>query len=109
VVPGMVTQFKFTPTATSEDYKSTEFMNRKVRKINEIRRQKNEETARTASDAEILDPYEFEYYLLCNKICGASHYNMQMKMVVETEEEFNTWLSTLETFEIKIAATATTE
>jgi cytochrome c oxidase subunit 2 len=109
VVPGMVTQFKFTPTATSEDYKSTEFMNRKVRKINEIRRQKNEETARTASDAEILDPYEFEYYVLCNKICGASHYNMQMKMVVETEEEFNTWLSTLETFEIKIAATATTE
>jgi hypothetical protein len=30
-------------------------------------------------------------------------------MVVETEEEFNNWLSTLETFEIKIAATAATE
>jgi hypothetical protein len=25
-----------------------------------------------------LDPYSFDYLLLCNKICGASHYNMQM-------------------------------
>lgn len=104
VVPGMVTQFKFTPTTTSEDYKSTEFMQRKVGKINEIRRQKNEDAAGT--DAEILDPYEFEYYLLCNKICGASHYNMQIKMVVESNEDFNNWLSTLETFETKSAATA---
>lgn len=108
VVPGMVTQFKFTPTVTSEDYKSTEFMTAKVRKINEIRRQKNDEAAKSGSDAEILDPYEFEYYLLCNKICGASHYNMQMKMVVETEEEFNKWLGTLETMETKLAASAAT-
>lgn len=107
VVPGMVTQFKFTPTTTSNDYKSTEFMTEKVRKINEIRRQKNTDNAGT--DAEILDPYEFEYYLLCNKICGQSHYNMQMKMVVETEKEFKEWLSTQQTFETKMAATAVTE
>jgi cytochrome c oxidase subunit 2 len=30
-----------------------------------------------------LDPYSFDY-LLCNKICGASHYNMQMKIIVDT-------------------------
>jgi heme/copper-type cytochrome/quinol oxidase subunit 2 len=29
---------------------------------------------------------------MCNKICGASHYNMQMKVVVETEEEFKAWI-----------------
>lgn len=45
------------------------------------------------------DPWEFDYILLCNKICGKSHYNMQMKIVVETEEEFNTWLSEQTTFD----------
>jgi cytochrome c oxidase subunit 2 len=24
------------------------------------------------------------WLLLCNKICGASHYNMQMKIIVDT-------------------------
>jgi len=101
VVPGMVTQFKFTPTVTSEDYKSTEFMTQKVRKINEIRRQKSKELL-AAGDVG-LDPYEFEYYLLCNKICGVNHYNMQAKIVVETEEEFNEWLATQETFDQTLA------
>jgi len=30
--------------------------------------------------------------LLCNKICGKSHYNMQMKIIVEEETEFNKWM-----------------
>jgi cytochrome c oxidase subunit 2 len=30
--------------------------------------------------------------LLCNKICGASHYNMQMKVVVDSPEEYKAWL-----------------
>jgi cytochrome c oxidase subunit 2 len=101
VVPGMVTQFKFTPTVTSEEYRSTEFMTEKVRKINEIRRQTSKELM--AKGDVPLDPYEFEYYLLCNKICGKSHYNMQINMVVETEEEFNEWLSTQDTFETTLA------
>lgn len=101
VVPGMVTQFKFTPSVTSEDYKSTEFMTEKVRKINEIRRQKSKELVAEGDVA--LDPYEFEYYLLCNKICGASHYNMQMKIVVESEEDYKEWLETQQTFEKTLA------
>ena len=39
-----------------------------------------------------LDPYTFDYLLLCNKICGKSHYNMQMKIIVETQEEFDAWM-----------------
>jgi cytochrome c oxidase subunit 2 len=35
-----------------------------------------------------LDPYAFDYLLLCNKICGASHYNMQMKIIVDTPEDY---------------------
>lgn len=101
VVPGMVTQFAFTPTVTSEEYKSTEFMTEKVRKINEIRRQKSEELVAAGDVA--LDPYEFEYYLLCNKICGASHYNMQLKIVVESEDDYNEWLGTQTTFETTLA------
>lgn len=40
----------------------------------------------------MLEPYEFDYLLLCNKICGKSHYNMQMKIVVETQEEYDAWI-----------------
>ena len=42
-----------------------------------------------------MDAYQFDYLLLCNKICGASHYNMQMKIVVEEERDFNKWLEEL--------------
>ena len=57
-----------------------------------------------------LDPYTFDYLLLCNKICGASHYNMQMKVVVDTPEDYKKWLSDKATLvsEVK-AANATPE
>jgi len=42
--------------------------------------------------------YIFDYVLLCNKICGGSHYNMQMKIIVETEEEYNKWIDDQQTF-----------
>lgn len=35
----------------------------------------------------------FDYLLLCNKICGASHYNMQRNIIVESEKDYNTWLA----------------
>jgi heme/copper-type cytochrome/quinol oxidase subunit 2 len=37
---------------------------------------------------------EFDYILVCNKICGSTHYNMQMKIVVESEAQYNAWLAT---------------
>jgi cytochrome c oxidase subunit 2 len=51
-----------------------------------------------AKGEEALDAYQFDYLLLCNKICGASHYNMQMKIVVEEEKDFNNWLAAQTTF-----------
>ena len=71
-------------------------MLKRLRKINKIRFDKSEDLV--ASGDFPLDPYEFDFLLLCNKICGASHYNMQMKIVVETEEEFNRWLDDQPTF-----------
>jgi len=65
-VPGMITQFAFTPTQTTAEMK-------------------------------IQEGEDFEFVLLCNKICGSAHYNMQMKFVVETEEEYAAWMASQKT------------
>ncbi|HMQ43794.1 MAG: cytochrome c oxidase subunit II [Confluentibacter sp.] len=89
-VPGMITQFGFTPTVTTADMRKTPEIVDKVNNINKIRSEKSKELTAKGSDA--LEPYEFDYLLLCNKICGKSHYNMQMKIVVETQEEYDAWI-----------------
>ena len=90
-VPGMVTQFGFTPTITTADMRQNPDMIDKVYNINTIRTEKSKALA--AKGEEALEPYEFDYLLLCNKICGKSHYNMQMKIIVETQEEYDAWMS----------------
>jgi cytochrome c oxidase subunit 2 len=83
-VPGMPTQFAFTPVIT------------------------------TAEAREFKNNAEFDYYLFCNKICGAAHYNMKIKVtVVSSEAEYNTWLATQAPFvappaaEVPVAPAAT--
>ena len=95
-VPGMITEFAFTPTKTTEQMRMDPDVLSKVRKINKIRQENSKELVAKGEDA--LEPYVFDYLLLCNKICGASHYNMQMKIIVETEQEFNKWIDSQETF-----------
>lgn len=75
-VPGMETAFEFTPTKT------------------------------TAEMREITKNDKFNYVLLCNKICGAAHYNMQMDIIVETQEEFDKWLKEQPNWMQKQAAAA---
>lgn len=67
-VPGMTTHFKFVPTITTEQMR-----------------------------ADLNDP-DFNYVLMCNKICGASHYNMQLNVTVVTEEEYEDWIAQQKTF-----------
>lgn len=81
-VPGMVTQFGFTPKYTTEEMRQQSEVIEKVANINKIRSANGEE-----------ELYEFDYILLCNKICGASHFNMQMKIVVEEEADYKKWLA----------------
>lgn len=64
VVPGLPTQFEFTPTITTA----------------EMRNKLNKPT--------------FDYILLCNKICGSAHYRMKMKVVVDSPAEYAKWLAT---------------
>ena len=67
-VPGVPTRFKMTPTITTDSMRTV-----------------------------VNDP-DFDYVLLCNKVCGAAHFNMQMKLVVESEESYNAWLESQEEF-----------
>ena len=90
-VPGMVTQFSFIPTVTTADMRNDEAIVAKVDKINKIRTKNSKKIV--AEGGVALDPYTFDYLLLCNKICGASHYNMQMKIVVDTPADFKAWLA----------------
>ncbi len=89
-VPGMITQFGFTPTVTTSDMRLNPDMVKKVKNINNIRTENSKKLV--AKGEEPLDEYEFDYLLLCNKICGKSHYNMQMKIIVETQEEYDAWI-----------------
>ena len=70
-VPGLSTQFGFTPTKTTKEMKEQE-------------------------------GEDFEYILLCNKICGAAHYNMQMTFIVETQEEYDAWIASKKTLSQKL-------
>ena len=90
-VPGMITQFAFTPTITTEDMRLDSEVVAKVKNINSIRKENSIELVENGDEA--LEPYEFDYMLLCNKICGTNHYNMQMKIIVESQEDFDAWLA----------------
>jgi len=70
-VPGLITQFAFTPTKTTKQMKQEE-------------------------------GEDFEYVLLCNKICGSAHYNMQMSFIVETQEEYDAWIASKKTLSEKL-------
>lgn len=61
VVPGMTTEMFIEPTITTDSMK------------------------------QITGNPKFEYILLCNKICGVAHYNMRMKLVIESPEAFKRW------------------
>jgi cytochrome c oxidase subunit 2 len=62
-VPGLPTEFTFTPTITTAD-----------------------------KQAELGDP-TFDYALLCNKICGSAHYRMKVKVIIDTEENYKKWVA----------------
>jgi cytochrome c oxidase subunit 2 len=104
-VPGMITEFAFTPTETTAEMRQRPETIEKVKRTNALRAQ------RAAQGIPNNDTWEFDYVLLCNKICGKSHYNMQMKIVVDTPEDYQKWLAQQTTFGASMEkdTTATTE
>lgn len=93
-VPGMITQFGLTPTITTKEMRQKPEIIDKVARINKIRAANSKEIEAKGQDVN----YQFDFLLLCNKICGKSHYNMQMKIIVETQEEFDAWMKEQKTF-----------
>ena len=85
-VPGMETSFALTPTITTEEMRADPKVIKHWENINVIH---NERKRRIGEEEEKVD---FNYILLCNKICGAGHSNMQLNVIVETQEEFNQWI-----------------
>ncbi|MFN6178595.1 MAG: cytochrome c oxidase subunit II [Flavobacteriales bacterium] len=63
-VPGMTTTIKMVPTITTDSMRT----------------------------AVVMDD-TFDFVVLCNKICGASHYNMQMPLTVTTADEYTAWMA----------------
>ena len=78
-VPGMITRTSFTPSITTADKRKEPLIAENFKKINKDRAEKG------------LEEEEFNYILLCNKICGASHYKMKMIVTVVTQPEFDVW------------------
>ena len=62
-VPGMPTQFVFTPRLTTEEMR------------------------------EIKGDENYDYTMACAKICGSAHFNMQMTVKVVSEAEYQEWLA----------------
>lgn len=91
-VPGMITSFKFTPNKTTAQMKKDPYVVKMMAGINAQRAKFNKE------------PVEFDYLLLCNKICGASHYNMQMNVIVDTEADYLAWLAKQKVFKSVLAS-----
>lgn len=67
-VPGLTTRFKFKPTI------STKEMREKMNNPN------------------------FNYVIMCNKICGGAHYKMKMIVVVDTPAQYKAWMASKKTF-----------
>lgn len=62
-VPGMTTTMKMVPTITTDSMRT------------------------------VMNNDAFEFILLCNKICGASHYNMQMPLTVTNAADYDAWMA----------------
>ncbi len=85
-VPGMQTWFHFKPVFTTAEIRKQPTVIKLMSGINKVRAEQGKEKV------------EFDYLLLCSKICGASHFNMQIPIVVGTKAEYEAWTKRHKTF-----------
>lgn len=84
-VPGMQTSFTFTPKYTTAEFATIPEVQAHYKDINEIH------TEMLESLGEEVETVDFNFYLICNKICGAGHHNMKRKIIVVEEGEYEKW------------------
>ena len=88
----MKTFFTFQPRVTSEEFNANAIEEGKV-----FLKTERDDDGNILSQVET--PGSTGFLLLCNKICGASHYNMKVFIEVVEEKEFNRWLADQKAFE----------
>lgn len=72
-VPGQTTRFKFTPTITTTEMRDK------------------------------MNNPKFNYVLMCNKICGSSHYKMKLMVVVLDKPAYKKWYAKVSKLDPKAA------
>ena len=72
-VPGQTTRFKFTPTITTSEMRDK------------------------------MHSPKFNFVLMCNKICGSSHYKMKLIIVVLDRPTYNKWYKRVSKLDPKAA------
>ncbi len=73
-VPGLTTRFKFKPTISTSEMKQK------------------------------MNNPDFNFVLMCNKICGGAHYKMKMIVVVDSPSSYKKWFKTKKTFKDEFLA-----
>ena len=87
----METSFKLTPTITTKEMRTMPEVQEHYKNINEIH---NERKRRIGEEEEKV---LFDYVLLCNKICGPGHSNMQLKVIVKLRKNLKIGSKIMET------------
>lgn len=86
-VPGMPTYFVFTPIKTTAQYR------------NELRNYPDFQVPADPADPTGPKRWEkFDYELACAELCGKGHYSMRRVIKVVSQEEYDAWLKTQESF-----------
>lgn len=84
-VPGLITSFTFTPKYTTKEFASLPEVQAHYKEINEIHAEM------LTSLGEEVENVDFNFLLICNKICGAGHHNMKRNIIVVDEGEYEKW------------------
>lgn len=86
-VPGIPTYFVFTPTKTTEEYRQ------------ELKKYPEYHAPVDPEDPESEPLWKaFNYELACAELCGKGHYSMRRLVKVVSEEEYEAWLKTQESY-----------
>jgi cytochrome c oxidase subunit 2 len=86
-IPGLPTYFIFTPMITTADYKQ------------QLREYPEWNVDQDPSDPEIGSRWEnFDFELACAELCGKGHYSMRKVVEIVTEEEYEAWLASQNSF-----------
>jgi len=86
-IPGLPTYFIFTPTITTADFRQ------------QLREYPEWNVDQDVTDPELGTRWEnFDFELACAELCGYGHYSMRKIVEIVTQEEYDAWFATQNSF-----------